>query len=107
MNSNRSHWAAAIAAAFVFAMLAGCAGGPTQPSTGEFLDDRVISTKVKTRLLNAEDVGGLNINVDTFKGEVTLTGVVGSEKEKTRAATIARGVAGVKVVKNYLEVRRE
>jgi osmotically-inducible protein OsmY len=80
-------------------MLAGC--GRT---VGESIDDATISTRVKTALLNDPDVGGLAINVDTFKGLVTLSGRVRSPEEEGKAIEIARRVGGVAEVKSTLQV---
>jgi hyperosmotically inducible periplasmic protein len=83
----------------------GCAGSRTQESTGEYVDDTTISTKVKSKLLVDEDASGLAINVETFKGVVQLSGFVKSEEEKQRAEEIAEGVDGVKRVENRISVR--
>ncbi len=85
--------------------LAACASSPKHASTGQFLDDRVITTKVKTKLLENDNTSGLNIDVDTFKGTVELNGFVGSEKEKQTATQVAKGVAGVQKVINNLVVK--
>lgn len=85
--------------------LSACAGGEKQASTGEFIDDRGITARVKTQLLKADDVSGLAINVDTYKGTVQLNGFVDSAEEVERAEEIARSVQGVKEVKNNLEVK--
>jgi osmotically-inducible protein OsmY len=83
----------------------GCAGSRTQESTGEYLDDAAISTKVKSKLLVDENASGLAINVETFKGVVQLSGFVKSELEKQRAEEIATGVDGVRRVENRISVR--
>ncbi len=89
----------------VFA-LSGCAGTPVQESTGEYLDDTAITTKVKTTLLNDPMVSGLSINVETFKGVVQLSGFANSEAERERAATLARSIGGVRLVKNDIHLKR-
>jgi osmotically-inducible protein OsmY len=85
--------------------LSGCAGGKTYESTGEYLDDSVISTKVKTSLLNDPKVKLLHINVETFKGVVQLSGFVNNNEAATRAVDLARRVKGVKQVNNSLIVK--
>lgn len=85
--------------------LAGCAGTRTQESTGELIDDTVITTKVKTALLTEEKVPGTAISVTTFKGRVLLAGYVKSPDERQRAEGIARGVPGVRTVNNQLEIK--
>jgi osmotically-inducible protein OsmY len=73
-------------------------------SVGETIDDATITTRVKTALLNDPDVGGLRIDVDTFKGVVTLSGRVKSQKEEQTAVALARKVGGVTDVKSTLQV---
>ncbi|MCC6533830.1 MAG: BON domain-containing protein [Burkholderiales bacterium] len=95
-----------LSAAGVLALaLTACGGSPTKTSTGEFIDDRVLTTKVKTSLLNDPQVKGTSVNVDTFKGTVQLSGFVRSEAERVRAGQLAREVNGVGEVRNNLEVR--
>ena len=80
-------------------LLTGC--GKT---IGETIDDATITTRVKTSLLNDADVGGLRIDVDTFKGVVTLSGRVRSKEEEAKAVALARKVGGVTEVKSALQV---
>lgn len=93
-----------VLAGFIVALvLAGCAGTPQKESTGEYLDDTLITTKVKAALLNDPMVSGLAVNVETFKGVVQLSGFVKTEAEKKRAHEVAHGVKGVtKVVDDIL-----
>ena len=81
-------------------MLAGCG-----KSVGETIDDATITTRVKTSLLNDPDVGGLRIDVDTFKGVVTLSGRVKSKEEETKAVALARKIGGVTEVKSSLQIQ--
>jgi osmotically-inducible protein OsmY len=85
--------------------LVGCAGGRTYESTGEYFDDSVISSKVKTSLLGDSKIKMLQINVETFKGVVQLSGFVNSNEAATRAVDLARRVKGVKQVNNSLIVK--
>jgi osmotically-inducible protein OsmY len=80
-------------------LVAGC--GKT---VGETIDDTTTTTRVKTVLLNDESVGGLRIDVDTFKGVVTLSGRVKSQAEKEHAIDLARRVNGVTEVKDALQI---
>src|ERR671918_732414 len=73
-------------------------------TVGEAIDDTTITTRVKTAMLNDPDVGGLRIDVDTFKGVVTLSGRVKSQAEKDQAVALARTVSGVTQVKDSLQV---
>ena len=74
-------------------------------SVGETIDDATITTRVKTSLLNDPDVGGLRIDVDTFKGVVTLSGRVKNRDEETKAVALARKIGGVADVKSTLQVQ--
>jgi hyperosmotically inducible periplasmic protein len=73
-------------------------------SVGETIDDATITARVKTALLNDPEVGGLRIDVDTFKGVVTLSGAVKSEGERDKAMAIARKIDGVRDVKSTLQI---
>jgi osmotically-inducible protein OsmY len=74
-------------------------------SVGETIDDATITARVKTALLNDSDVGGLRIDVDTFKGVVTLSGRVKTKDEEAKAVALARKVGGVTDVKSTLQVQ--
>ena len=80
-------------------LLTGCG-----KSVGETIDDATVTTRVKTALLNDPDVGGLRIDVDTFKGVVTLSGAVKSPVERDKAMSLARKIGGVKDVKSTLQI---
>ena len=73
-------------------------------TVGETIDDPTITTQVKTSLLNDSEVGGLRIDVDTFKGIVTLSGAVKTPAERDKAIALARKVNGVKDVKSTLQI---
>jgi len=90
--------------AFVTAFL-GCASTPTRESTGEYVDDSTITTKVKAAIFNDPSLKVFQINVETFKGEVQLSGFVDSSQSVSKAGEVARGVKGVKSVKNNLNVK--
>jgi len=91
-----------IAAVFA-AALAGCAGAGVK--TGQYVDDSTITAKVKTELLNAENLPVTKIHVETLHGTVKLSGFVTSETQKRRAEVIARDVEGVKGVDNGLMIQ--
>jgi osmotically-inducible protein OsmY len=95
----------ALAAAALAALIAGCAGTPTQESTGEYLDNSVITVKVRTALLNAEDLPSGEIAVASFKGKVQLSGFVPTADDRRKAELVARDVPGVKSVTNGIEVK--
>ena len=83
----------------------GCASTPKREGTGEYLDDSAITTKVKAAIFNDPALKVFQINVETFKGEVQLSGFVDSAAAKQKAGEVARGVGGVKSVKNNLIVK--
>jgi osmotically-inducible protein OsmY len=85
--------------------IAGCAGGRTYESTGEYFDDTAITTKVKTSILGDSKLRYFQISVKTFKGIVQLSGFVDSSTIATRAAEVARTIKGVKMVNNSLIVK--
>ena len=89
----------------LIASFAACASTPTRESTGEYVDDSVITTKVKTMLASDDFLKSFEISVETYKGTVQLSGFVGSEKAVDKAGQIARGVKGVTSVKNALIVK--
>lgn len=84
---------------------AGCAGNSTTKSTGEFIDDSVITTKVKTAIFNEPTLKVLQINVETYKGVVQLSGFVDSAQNVTKAGAVAQSVNGVVSVKNDLRIK--
>jgi osmotically-inducible protein OsmY len=86
-------------------MAIGCASTTTESSTGEMIDDTVITAKVKTAIFQDEELSASEINVETFKGVVQLSGFVSDRSDVSRAAVVTRGVAGVVSVKNSLVVK--
>lgn len=87
-------------------LIAGCSSTPTQQSTGEAIDDGVVTARVKAKLVEDPVTKAHQINVDTFKGTVQLSGFVESEQARSRALQLARDVDGVKQVKDALQVRK-
>jgi len=82
------------------AFFLGCASTAKNEGTGEYVDDAVITTKVKAAVLNEPTLKSAEINVETFKGVVQLSGFVSSQADISKAVEVARGVPGVKSVKN-------
>ena len=82
-----------------------CASTSKQESTGEYVDDSVITTKVKTLLAADDFLKSFQIGVETYKGTVQLSGFVNSQKAVDKAIEITRSVQGVKSVKNDLIVK--
>ena len=83
-----------------------CASTRTHESTGEYVDDSVITTKVKSLLAEDDFLKSFQISVETYKGIVQLSGFVDSQKAIDKAGEIASGVKGVKSVKNNLNVKK-
>lgn len=75
-------------------------------SAGAVIDDTVVTTKVKTALLADSDIKGLDVNVETAQGVVTLNGAVNNQTQIDRAAKIAGEVDGVKSVVNNLSIKK-
>jgi len=80
--------------------LVACASGPKKEGAGEYIDDTVITTRVKAEIIKEDSLKVSEINVETFKGVVQLSGFVNSLSDQQTAVKIARGVPGVKSVKN-------
>jgi osmotically-inducible protein OsmY len=89
----------------LIAFLAACASTRTQESTGEYVDDSVITTKVKSLLAADDFLKSFQIGVESFKGVVQLSGFVNTQKAVDKAIEITRSVKGVKSVKNDLIVK--
>src|SRR5450631_53843 len=87
------------------AVALGCASAAKQEGTGEYVDDTVITTKVKAAILNEPTLKSAEINVETFKGVVQLSGFVSSSAAESTAVAVARKVEGVKSVKNDMRLK--
>ena len=85
--------------------LLGCASTSKQEGTGEYFDDTVVTTKVKAAILNEPSLKSAEINVETFKGVVQLSGFVNSQADINKAAEVVRKVNGVKSIKNDMRVK--
>lgn len=106
MSFNRTASIAALCAALgasVFSV--GCASTESKASFGETVDDSVITSKVKALFVEDKQVSALDIKVETFKGIVQLSGFANNSTEASRAVEIARGVGGVKSVKNDIRLK--
>src|SRR4051812_16586374 len=96
---------AAISGLTLTALSTGCASTRTHDSTGEYVDDAAITTKVKSALLGDKVVKSFAVSVETVKGVVQLSGFVDTKAQKAAAANDAAAVAGVKDVHNNLIVK--
>jgi osmotically-inducible protein OsmY len=89
----------------LIATFSACASTRTHESTGEYVDDSVITTKVKAKLADDDFFKSFQISVETYKGIVQLSGFVNSQQAVNKASEIVRTVQGVKSVKNDLIVK--
>lgn len=96
---------AAVLSAFLAVSVVGCASTSTKEGTGEYVDDSVITTKVKAAIFNEPGLKSFEINVETFKGVVQLSGFVNSQADINKAVEVARSVKGVVSVKNNMRVK--
>jgi osmotically-inducible protein OsmY len=94
-----------IASALLLTAALGCASTAKQEGTGEYVDDTVITTKVKAAIFNEPTLKSAEINVETFKGVVQLSGFVSSKVAENKAVEVARTVAGVKSVKDDMRLK--
>ncbi|MEW6521037.1 MAG: BON domain-containing protein [Thermodesulfobacteriota bacterium] len=85
--------------------LLGCASTAKQEGTGEYVDDSVITAKVKAEIFQDDSLKSSEINVETFKGVVQLSGFVNSQADINRAVEVAGSVKGVTSVKNAMRVK--
>jgi osmotically-inducible protein OsmY len=95
----------AVTATLSLTALGGCAATRAQESTGQYLDDTVITTRVKAAIFEDANLKSAEINVETFKGVVQLSGFVNSQTDIDRAVTLTRSVSGVKSVKNDMRLK--
>ena len=97
--------ASTLIAALMLSSVVGCASTASHESTGQYVDDSAITTSVKAAILNAPTLKVSEINVETFKGTVQLSGFVSSAENIATASSVARNVNGVKSVKNDLRLK--
>ena len=91
--------------AILLVSMLGCASTATHEGTGEYVDDAVITTKVKAAIFNEPSLKSSRINVETFKGVVQLSGFVSSQADISKAVQVARGVSGVTSVRNDMRLK--
>lgn len=92
-------------AAILFMSMLGCASTSKMEGTGEYIDDSAITTKVKAAIFSEPTLKSAEINVETFKGVVQLSGFVSSQADISKAVEVAKGVSGVKSVKNAMQLK--
>lgn len=93
-----------LTAILMLALLA-CAPTAKREGTGEYIDDSVITAKVKAALVNDPQLKATEINVETFKGTVQLSGFVSSREDIDKAVVLTKGIKGVEAVKNSMVVK--
>ena len=101
---TRNIFAMVIVALFSLTLL-GCGATSSRESTGEYVDDTVITTKVKAAIFNDPSLKVSEINVETFKGTVQLSGFVSSAAHSSTATRLAREIKGVTAVKNDIRIK--
>jgi osmotically-inducible protein OsmY len=94
-----------LVAAVALTALAGCASTRQHESPGQYVDDTSITTRVKTAIFNEPTLKSAEINVETFKGRVQLSGFVSSRASIDRAVVVAQGISGVTSVANDMRVK--
>ncbi|TVP89419.1 MAG: BON domain-containing protein [Pseudomonadaceae bacterium] len=102
---NLGKYMAAIFVAFAMITAAGCAAPAKQQTVGAYIDDATITTRAKAAILNEPELRVTEIKVNTFEGEVQLSGYVSSQAEIDRAMRVVRNVNGVKSVKNDMRLK--
>jgi osmotically-inducible protein OsmY len=107
MDMARQNTAALLLAAIMASTVVACTSTSTQQSTGQAIDDGVVTAKVKAKLIEDPMTKAHQINVETFKGTVQLSGFVETNEARTRALQLAKSTDGVKSVKDALEVRKD
>lgn len=104
MNMTKRIATAVFTATVAFTVV-GCSSTGTRESTGEYVDDAAITAKVKAAIFNEPTLKSTEINVETYKGDVQLSGFVAQAQDASKAAEVARGVKGVSSVKNDIRVK--
>ena len=100
-----AHFLKSLFASLLILALVACAPTAKREGAGEYVDDALITTKVKAALAADPNVKATEVNVETFKGMVQLSGFVSSKESIQKAIDLARGVTGVKGVKNDMTVK--
>jgi osmotically-inducible protein OsmY len=98
-------FASTLVAALVLSTMVGCVMGPKQESAARYIDDTVITTGVKTAILNEPTLKVAEINVETYKGVVQLSGFVARPADIITATTVTQGVKGVQSIKNDIRLK--
>jgi osmotically-inducible protein OsmY len=100
-----SKYLSAVFLAATLVTVVGCSSTPQKEGTGQYFDDSVITAKVKAAIFDESTTKSAEINVETFKGVVQLSGFVSSQAAANKAVELARGVSGVKGVTNDMRLK--
>lgn len=103
MNQTRYYSAVAVGLALMLSL--GCTSTPTQESAGEYMDNSVVTARVKTAIFKESSLKSAEINVETFKGVVQLSGFVSSQSDINKAVELAGAVEGVRSVENDMQLK--
>lgn len=105
MKNTTNRFSILLLAAAALTSVVGCAATSTQESTGQYMDDTAITTRVKAAIFNDASLKSAEINVETFKGAVQLSGFVNSNADIQRAVALVQGLSGVRSVKNDMRLK--
>ena len=105
MKNTTQRFSILLLAAAALTSVVGCASTTTQESTGQYLDDTAITAKVKTAIFNDASLKSAEINVETFKGVVQLSGFVNSAGDIQHAVQLVQGLSGVRSVRNDMRLK--
>ncbi len=105
MKNTAKRFSILLLAAAALTSVVGCAATRTQESTGQYMDDTAITTRVKAAIFNDGSLKSAEINVETFKGVVQLSGFVNSNADIQRAVALVQGLSGVRSVKNDMRLK--
>jgi len=100
------HSISAVFLAGIMAIALGCSANLPKESAGEYVDDAVITAKIKASILDQPSLKAIEIHVETLKATVRLSGYVATQAQIDKAGTVARGVPGVRMVKNELQLKQ-
>lgn len=104
---NLSYRVHLILLGLVLAILSACAPSATHRGTGEYIDDAAITTRVKSAFAADPQVKATEVQVETYKGTVQLSGFVDSSESAARAAQLARDIPGVRQVQNSMVIKEQ
>lgn len=105
MKNTTKRFSILLLAAAALTSVVGCAATSTQESTGQYMDDTAITARVKAAIFNDASLKSAEINVETFKGAVQLSGFVNSNADIQRAVALVQGLSGVRSVKNDMRLK--